>query len=77
VGSSQSYDCINAQLRALAGAEPKPSSQDAPLTSASPGYKTGAANASATANRLGSNYGKSAIAARPNVVYPSGVPHLH
>src|SRR5271168_516265 len=24
VGTAQSYDCINAQLRALAGAEPKP-----------------------------------------------------
>jgi len=74
VGSAASYDCLNAQLHALAGAEPKPSSLDAPLSAASPGYQTGAANAAATANRLGSNYGKSATAARPSVSYPSGIP---
>lgn len=75
VGSASSYDCLNAQLRALAGAEPRPSSQDAPLSATSPGYQAGAANASATANRLGANWGKSAIAARPAQTYSSGFPH--
>lgn len=75
VGSARSYECLNAQLGSLARNAQRPSSAaDAPLTATSPGYKTGAANASATANRLGPAYGHSAIATRPNVVAPPPFP---
>lgn len=52
VGTAQGYDCLNAQLSAIARAQPRPSASDAPVTATSPGYQTGAANQAATEETL-------------------------
>jgi hypothetical protein len=70
VGSAQSYNCINAQLGALAHATQRPSSTDAPLTASSPSNEVGTFNESATRERLGPNFGKSATPYRPTYVPP-------
>ncbi len=41
VGSAQSYDCINAQLGAVATGTPRPSSLDAPVNATSPSNVVG------------------------------------
>ena len=74
VGSAQSYDCINAQLGAAANATARPSSQDAPLNSASPSNEVGTFNEGATRNRLGQNFGKSAVPYRPAPANPPPLP---
>jgi hypothetical protein len=74
VGTAQSYDCINAQLGAAANATPRPSSQDAPLNAASPSNVVGTFNEGATRNRLGQNFGKSAIPYRPAPANPPALP---
>jgi hypothetical protein len=74
VGSAQSYDCINAQLGAAAAATPRSSSADAPLTSSSPSNVVGTFNEGATRNRLGQNFGKSAIPYRPAPANPPALP---
>ena len=71
VGSAQSYDCINAQLGALArGNERFSSDLNAPVTASSPSNVVGTFNESATRSRLGPNFGKSATPYRPGVSLP-------
>jgi hypothetical protein len=75
VGSAQSYDCINAQLGAAAQAtKPARSDTDAPVNAASPSNVVGTFNEGATRNRLGQNFGKSAIPYRPPVANPPAFP---
>ena len=75
VGSAQSYACINAQLGATAQATKRASSDtDAPVNSASPGNVVGTFNEGATRNRLGQNFGKSAVPYRPPVANPPAFP---
>ena len=75
VGSAQSYDCINAQLGNVARTAPRTSSEtDAPVTSSSPSNVVGTFNAGATANRLGRNFGHSAVPYRPPVNIPPPLP---
>jgi hypothetical protein len=74
VGSAQSYACINARLGAVAQGTDRPSSQDAPLNSASPSNAVGSFNEGATRNRLGANFGKSATPYRPPVANPPALP---
>ena len=74
VGSAQSYACINARLGAVAHSTDRPSSQDAPVNSASPSNAVGSFNEGATRNRLGTNFGKSATPYRPPVANPPALP---
>ncbi len=75
VGSAQSYACINAQLGATAQATHRASSDtDAPVNSASPSNVTGTFNEGATRNRLGANFGKSAVPYRPPAANPPPLP---
>jgi hypothetical protein len=61
VGSAHGYDCINAQLAAVAHAAPRPSSDmNAPVSATSPSNVVGTFNESGTRNRLGANFGRSA-----------------
>jgi hypothetical protein len=71
VGTAQSYDCINAQLGAVANSTQRFSSDaNAPITSSSPSNAVGTFNQSATANRLGQNFGKSVTPYRPAYTPP-------
>jgi hypothetical protein len=71
VGSAQSYDCINAQLGAVAAGTQRYSSDlNAPVSANSPSNTVGVFNQSATANRLGQNFGKSVTPYRPSYVPP-------
>jgi hypothetical protein len=71
VGSAQSYDCINAQLGAVArGTQRFSSDADAPITASSPSNQVGTFNESATRMRLGPNFGKSVQPYRPAYVPP-------
>jgi hypothetical protein len=71
VGSAQSYDCINAQLGAVANSTQRFSSDaNAPVSANSPSNTVGVFNQSATANRLGRNFGKSVTPYRPANVPP-------
>jgi hypothetical protein len=75
VGSAQSYDCINAKLGAVARDTQRFSSDaNAPVTSSSPSNVVGTFNEGATRNRLGANFGKSAIPYRPNTANPPALP---
>jgi hypothetical protein len=75
VGSAQSYACINAQLGATAQATTRASSDtDAPVNSASPSNVVGTFNEGATRNRLGQNFGKSAVPYRPPAANPPPLP---
>jgi hypothetical protein len=75
VGSAQSYDCINAQLGTVAHATPRFSSDtDAPVTSSSPSNVVGTFNEGATRNRLGANFGHSAVPYRPAPANPPALP---
>jgi hypothetical protein len=74
VGSVQSYDCINARLGAVAHATDRPSSADAPVNSSSPSNVVGSFNEGATRNRLGQNFGKSAVPYRPPAANPPALP---
>jgi hypothetical protein len=75
VGSAQSYDCINAKLGAVArGTQRFSSDADAPVTSSSPSNVVGTFNEGATRNRLGANFGKSAIPYRPPAANPPALP---
>ena len=75
VGSAQSYACINAQLGATAQATKRASSAtDAPVNSASPSNVVGTFNEGATRNRLGANFGKSAVPYRPPPANPPAFP---
>ncbi len=75
VGSAQSYDCINAKLGAVAHSTERFSSEaDAPVTSSSPSNVVGTFNEGATRNRLGQNFGKSAIPYRPAPANPPAFP---
>jgi hypothetical protein len=65
VGSAQSYACLNAQLKNLANSTQRPSSMDAPVSATSPSNVVGTFNEDATRNRLGTNFGKSAVPSRP------------
>jgi phosphate-selective porin len=66
VGTAQSYDCINAQLGAVArGTQRFSSDANAPVTSSSPSNVVGTYNQGATRNRLGANFGKSVTPYRP------------
>jgi hypothetical protein len=71
VGSAQSYDCINAQLGAVARNTQRFSSDaNAPVSASSPSNVVGTFNQSATANRLGRNFGKSVTPYRPAYTPP-------
>jgi hypothetical protein len=75
VGSAQSYDCINAKLGAVArGTQRFSSDANAPVTSSSPSNVVGTFNEGATHNRLGANFGKSAIPYRPSPANPPALP---
>jgi hypothetical protein len=74
VGSAESYSCINAKLGAIANGTERLSSQDAPVNSASPSNVVGTFNEGATRNRLGQNFGKSAVPYRPPPANPSALP---
>jgi hypothetical protein len=75
VGSAQSYDCINAKLGAVArGTQRFSSDADAPVASSSPSNVVGTFNEGATRNRLGANFGKSAIPYRPPNANPPALP---
>jgi hypothetical protein len=52
VGSAQSYDCINAQLGAVAVGAPRPSSMDAPVSATSPSNVVGTYNEAGTKETL-------------------------
>ncbi len=65
VGSAQSYDCVNQQLRAVAREAQRTPGAVAPYSTQSPGNVTGQFNEDATRERLGSNFGKSVTAPRP------------
>jgi hypothetical protein len=73
VGAAHGYDCLNAQLAAMAHTTDRPSSDtSAPISAASPSNVVGTFNESGTRNRLGANFGKSAQPVRPaqNYVQP-------
>ena len=71
VGSARSYDCINAQLGNLAHSTQRfSSSTDAPVSANSLSNVVGTFNQSATANRLGRNFGKSVTPYRPAYTPP-------
>jgi hypothetical protein len=71
VGTAQSYDCINAQLGAVAKNTQRFSSDaNAPVSASSPSNVVGTFNQSATANRLGQNFGKSVTPYRPAYTPP-------
>jgi hypothetical protein len=71
VGTAQSYDCINAQLGNLARNTQRFSADaDAPVAASSPSNVVGTFNQSATANRLGRNFGKSVTPYRPAYTPP-------
>ena len=74
VGSAESYNCINAKLGAVANGTARFSSQDAPVNSSSPSNVVGTFNEGATRNRLGQNFGKSAIPYRPAPANPPALP---
>jgi hypothetical protein len=76
VGSAESYSCINAKLGAIANDTERFSSQDAPVNSSSPSNVVGTFNESGTRNRLGANFGKSAIPYRPAPANPAALPGL-
>jgi len=67
VGSAQGYDCLNAQLGAVAHATQRPSSAtDAPVSASSPSNVVGTFNEAAT---------RETLAARPPPVsYPAPLP---
>ncbi len=70
VGTAQSYDCLNQQLRAAAQSSQRFSSDgSAPYNAASPGNVTGQFNEAATRNRLGSSFGHSVTPQRPAVSF--------
>ena len=52
VGSAQSYDCLNAQLGAVARGTARPSSLDAPVNASSPSNVVGTFNLAATKETL-------------------------
>ncbi|HLB97983.1 MAG TPA: hypothetical protein VJK90_09995 [Acetobacteraceae bacterium] len=66
VGSAQGYDCLNAQLGAVARATQRPSSADAPVSAASPSNVVGTFNEAGT---------RETLARRPAAVsYPPPLP---
>ncbi len=70
VGAAHGYDCLNAQLAAMAHTPDRPSSDiSAPVSATSPGNVVGTFNESGTRNRLGANFGKSAQPVRPSQTY--------
>jgi hypothetical protein len=78
VGSAQSYDCLNQQLKsATQNAQRYSSDSSAPYTANSPSNVTGQFNESATRNRLGSNFGKSVTPERPAVTTTNPVIRPH
>ena len=75
VGSAQSYSCINAKLGAVARGTARFSADaDAPVTAGSPSNVVGTFNEGATRNRLGQNFGKSAVPFRPAPANPPALP---
>lgn len=73
VGSARSYDCVNAQLGAVARGQQKFSSDlNAPVTASSPSNTVGTFNEAATRERLGPNFGKSVQPYRPPAQPSSG-----
>lgn len=72
VGSERSYACLNAALARTVAAAHAPLA-NATVDAASPAPRTGLFNETATRERMGANYGRSAIPARdpkPNTVNP-------
>ena len=70
VGTAQSYDCINQQLKqATHQAQRFSSDTNAPYNANSPGNVTGQFNEDATRNRLGTNFGHSVTPQRPVVSF--------
>jgi len=66
VGSAQGYDCLNAQLGAVARATQRPSSADAPVNAASPSNVVGTFNEAGTRETLAHR--------PPAVAYPPPLP---
>jgi hypothetical protein len=69
VGSAQSYACLNQRLAAEAKEAQKSGAAEAPYDATSPSNVTGQFNEEATRNRLGTNFGKSAVPQRPPAIY--------
>jgi hypothetical protein len=66
VGTAQGYDCLNAQLGAVAHATQRPSSADAPVSATSPSNVVGTFNEAGT---------RETLARRPGAVsYPAPLP---
>ncbi len=71
VGTTQSYDCLNQALGAVAAQSPHfTAAADAPYSATSPPNATGQFTESATRNRLGANFGKSVTPQRPPTAAP-------
>jgi hypothetical protein len=73
VGAAHGYECLNAQLAAMAHNPDHPASDtSAPVSAASPSNVVGTFNESGTRNRLGANFGKSVQPVRPaqNYIQP-------
>ncbi len=70
-GTAQGYACLNRQLGAFARETARPSSLDAPVSATSPSNVTGQFNQAATRERLGANFGRSSIPARPTIQAPA------
>ncbi len=70
VGSAQSYDCLNAQLAAVARNAPRFSSAtNTPYSATSAPNVTGQFDEDATRQRLGSAFGHSVAPQRPTATY--------
>src|SRR5271170_4740499 len=70
VGSAQGYDCLNAQLGAVAHATQRPSSDtSAPVNAASPSNVVGTFNEAGTRETLARR--------PPPTAYPSPIPRPH
>ncbi len=71
VGSAQSYDCLNAQLGAVARGTTRPSSLDAPVNANSPSNVVGTFNLAATKETLAAQRARQQGL---GVVPPQGLP---
>jgi hypothetical protein len=75
VGTARSYECLNQQLHAVARQAQRANGtlQTPPYSATSPANQTGQFDEDATRERLGTNFGKSAIPARTPAYYGSPI----
>jgi hypothetical protein len=65
IGTDRYYSCLNRQWARMVPPTRFSSSADAPYSATSPAPQVGTFNQAATAERLGSNFGKSVVPQRP------------